>query len=325
MREQIERTLLSTSVAPNTALQTRPILVVGVAQRSGTHLLQDLLCLHPACCRPVSARTPAGSDWEDYLILFGDRLEDFRSQLFSNWEWQALGDERLQSIFDDTLARWVADFFATLGGSGRTVAKSPSSENLDRLHPWLLRDVDVVAVVRDPRAVLQSARLTFMDSFERRLRAYVRSARAILGARDKGVVVVRYEDLLEKRGETLRTLLDAVGLDSSAYDYEAADNLPIRGSATNEADRRWDESPAGASFDGARRGAQLPAHLRRRVEWVAAAEMQAFGYGNLHPVRPMQRLELLGRDGAYRLARKASRVGSALVKTERFVYSAKTS
>jgi hypothetical protein len=58
---------------------------------------------------------------------------------------------------------------------------------------------------------------------------------------------------------------------------------------------------------------------------VAVAEMTAFGYGNLHPLRPMHRLELLGRDGAYRLARKASRVSSALVKTERFVYSAKTS
>jgi hypothetical protein len=272
----------------------------------------------------VAERTPWGSDWEDYLVLFGDRLDDYRSQLLKTWEMQALAFDRLRSALDDTLADWYAAFLRQLGDGRRTIAKSPSAENLDRVMPWLLRDVDVVMVVRDPRAVLQSARMTFTDSFERRLQAYVRSGQAILGSQSLGGVVVRYEDLLDNRRHELGRVLDAVGLPRSGYDFDAADHLPIRGSSTAASpDTRWHGTPWHAGFDGHRRDAQLPARLRRRVEWVARREMEAFGYDGREAVTATQALEMRTRDAAYRAARKSSRTLAALARTEDYVYSAK--
>jgi hypothetical protein len=303
----------------------RPILVIGVAQRSGTHLVHDLLCLHPSCSPAVGERTPWGSDWEHYLMLFGDRLDDYRSQLLSNWQLQGLAFEELRSTFDDTMATWIETFLARIGDGARTVAKSPSAENLDLLLPWLLAGVDVVMVVRDPRAVLQSARLTFEDSFERRLRAYVRSAQAILRAQNDGAILIRYEDLLDNRGAELRRLLDSLALPSADYDFDAAAHLPIRGSSTAPAAAdRWQGIPWHEQFDGAARGAQLPKRLRRRVEWVAGREMEAFGYDAHEHLTVADQLELRARDSAYRAARKASRALSAFTRTERYVYSART-
>jgi hypothetical protein len=303
---------------------SRPIVVLGVAQRSGTHLVHDLLCLHPSCGPAVGERTPWGSDWEHNLMLFGDRLEDYRAEVVANWQSQDLAVQRLRSTFDETMATWLATFLARIGTAPRTVAKSPSAENLDVLLPWLLAQVDVVMVVRDPRAVLQSARLTFADSFERRLRAYVRSAKAILRARDQSAVLVRYEDLLSDRPAELDRLLDSLGLSRAGFDFDAAQRLPIRGSSTVPAAGRWHGVPWHDGFDGATRGAKLPTRLRRRVEWVAGSEMEAFGYAPRERLTPAHRLELRTRDHAYRAARKASRTAAAFARTERFVYSART-
>jgi hypothetical protein len=303
----------------------RPILVIGVAQRSGTHLVHDLLCLHRSCSPAVGEPTTSGSDWEHYLMLFGDRLEDYRTQLVTNWQSQGQAFEGLRSTFDETMATWLESFLARIGNGARTVAKSPSAENLDVLLPWLLAQVDVVMVVRDPRAVLQSARLTFGDSFERRLRAYVRSAQAILRARAGGAVLVRYEDLLHSRRAEVLRLLDSLALPSSGYDFDAADQLPIRGSSTAAVTAdRWHGIPWHDGFDGASRGSQLPTRLRRRVEWVAGREMDAFGYDAYEPLTATQQLELKARDAGYRAARKASRVTAAFARTERYVYTART-
>ena len=287
--------------------------------------MQDLLCLHPHCTRAVQARTAWGSDWEDYLVLFGDRLDDYRAQLFTSWNGQALAFDTVSRAFDATFSSWLAAFLEELGSGGRTVVKSPSAENLDRLMPWLLGAVDVVVVVRDPRAALQSARLTFHDSFERRLRAYVRSARAILGSERQGAVLVRYEDLLSDRRGALRRVIDSVGLDQACYDFEAADRVPIRGSVTAREDARWYGVPWSDSFDGGGRAMQLPTALRRRVEWVAAAEMEAFGYDDRLALRSRHKLELRSRDALYRTARKGSRVAAAFISTGRFVHSATAS
>jgi hypothetical protein len=222
------------------------------------------------------------------------------------------------------MAAWLATFLARIGAGKRTVAKSPSAENLDTLLPWLLALVDVVMVVRDPRAVLQSARLTFADSFEHRLRAYVRSARAILRAQNQGALVVRYEDLLGNRPAELDRLLDSLGLPRAGFDFDAAERLPIRGSSTVPAAGRCHGVPWHDGFDGAARGAQLPTRLRRPVEWVAGREMEAFGYATHERLTPAHRLELRARDRAYRAARKASRTAAAFARTERFVYSART-
>ena len=296
----------------------RPLLIVGIAQRSGTHLLQDLLCLHPGCVPAVSTRTPWGSGWEDHLVYFGDRLYEYRARLVANWEGQGVEAESLRTALDSSLAEWAAAFLERLPADGhgrRTVTKSTSAERLDVLAPWLLTDVDVVVLVRDPRAVLESARLTFGDSFERRLRAYVRSAQSILAYRRDapGALIVRYEDLLTDRRGEVKRVLGSLGLDTETYDFEAAARLPIRGSpSAREHDGRWWELPWNSSFDGDRRADQLPARLRTRVEWVAGAEMSAFGY----EVRPSfsrpDRVHLAGRDAAYRAARRASQLVTSL-------------
>ncbi|MCU1448345.1 MAG: sulfotransferase [Acidimicrobiales bacterium] len=290
------------------------MLVIGVAQRSGTHLVHDFLCLHPQCVAAFASPTAWGSTWEDYLVPTSADVGRYRSRLLARWRDEGFPTDELQATLDGSLSGWLSSFLRQLAGAEpgqRPVTKTPSATDLHLVADWLLADVDVVIVVRDPRAVLQSARVTFGDSFERRLHGYVHSARAILRYRQEvaDAVLVRYEDLQTDRTAELQRLLVALGLDPDVYDYEAAAGLPIRGSSTSGDRDRWRGAPPHEGFDALRRGDQLPARLRRRVEWAAGPEMAALGYTARERLPVAARVELRARDAAYAAARSVYRAG----------------
>jgi hypothetical protein len=276
--------------------------------------VHDFLCLHPQCVAAHPSPTAWGSTWEDYLVATSADAARYRSRLLARWRDEGFPTDDLQAALDRSLSGWLSTFLGRLAAAQpgqRPVTKTPLATDLDLVADWLLADVDVVVVVRDPRAVLQSARVTFGDSFERRLHGYVESARAILRYREAvaDAVLVRYEDLQTDRSAELRRLLVALDLDPDVYDYEAAGQIPIRGSSTSGGDHRWHGAPWHEGFDGLRRGDQLPARLRRRVEWAAGPEMAALGYSRRQRWPVAARVELRARDIAYAAARSVYRAG----------------
>ena len=59
--------------------ELRPIFILGIMHRSGTNLLQDLLCLHPDC-------EPGGIIGEDGLIAKADPLIEYVNYLYKFWD-----------------------------------------------------------------------------------------------------------------------------------------------------------------------------------------------------------------------------------------------
>ena len=59
--------------------ELRPIFILGIMHRSGTNLLQDLLCLHPDC-------EPGGIIWEDGLIARAGPLIEYVNYLYKFWD-----------------------------------------------------------------------------------------------------------------------------------------------------------------------------------------------------------------------------------------------
>jgi hypothetical protein len=179
----------------------RPIFVVG-CPRSGTTLLRLILDSHPSVSAGPESRFLWGiraieeRNWST-LAGFGVTLD----------EWHA----NVRTLFEAFHLR-----YAEHQGKARWADKSPDYalmlDYVDVLYP----DAQIVHIVRDPRDVIDAWRRFYgVTSVHRAARSWVRYVRAAhqfaLAHPDDKVMELRYEDLVRRPEETLRTLLAWLG------------------------------------------------------------------------------------------------------------------
>ncbi|MBA2529170.1 MAG: sulfotransferase [Euzebyales bacterium] len=275
------------------------IFILGIAARSGTNFLWDLLRLHPAC---APARPPIT---EDYFLYHADLLAAYTTAVQRSWDpdWgdfpADLGDE-LQASLGRSLTS-----FLQVDPTRRLLTKTPSVRNLDRF-PLLFPGADLVILVRDGRSVAESCMTTFGWDLETAARRWVRAANQIrrfdIANRDRDVryLIVRYEDLLDDLAETMSGMFRFLGLDAAAYDVQAAEGLPVRGSSVHLGPGRsrvhWEPVPRTPDFDPKERWRGWSVAWQDRFIWIADQQLRHFGYDS-HPPIPHTR----GRAATHRL------------------------
>ena len=289
----------------------QPIFIHGILPRSGTNFLWDLLLLHPDCTR---GREPVNEDLfldhSDHLIAFGDAVH-------ASWDrrWGTFGPDLPERLLAG-IGEGLVSFLWT-DRDRRLVSKSPSVRHLDRFFAFF-PNAHLLVLVRDGRSVVQSAMDTFGWSFDRASRAWAEGARTIRhferaeSARADRWRVVRYEDLVDDPEGQLRAIFDFVGLDPSRYDFEAARNLPVRGSSAfgrQQGEVHWATVPKNEEFAPKERWRSWSASRLQRFEWIAGAPLAEFGYA-ASPVRfsAARRAEHRTRDWWWR-AKTAARTG----------------
>jgi hypothetical protein len=128
---------------------------------------------------------------------------------------------------------------------------------------------------------------TFPWDFDRLCRAWARGADTIRrfqqteAARANRWRLVRYEDLVDDTEGQLRSLFEFLGLDPGRYDFDAARNLPVRGSSWfgQQSTRvHWDPVAKNASFAPKERWRAWSAKQLDRFEWLAGEQLRAFDY-----------------------------------------------
>lgn len=254
--------------------------VLGILQRSGTNYLNDLLERHPDC---ASLRTIG----EDFLVANADRLDAFVRGVTGMWnaKWDPDGRRGRQLLghLGTACLEFLADSARESGAAlpRCLVTKSPSVANL-RLAP-LFPHAKTVVIVRDGPAVLESGMKAFGWTFETAARRWAEGARTITAAARDGVpfLLVRYEDLLTNLRPELSRVLDHLGLDPAAYDFEGAERMPVRGSSffgTDQGQVHWQQVSKTADFNPLDRGSGWGASRRERFRWIAGAEMVSLGY-----------------------------------------------
>ena len=107
------------------------------------------------------------------------------------------------------------------------------------------------------------------------------SARARMGY-VRNYLIVRYEDLWNKPEEELRRIFAVVGLDADKYDFNAAINLPVRGSSTfhgkEEQRYHWKPVEKTADFDPLARASHWSRSMHERFDWIAGEKLASLGY-----------------------------------------------
>ena len=257
-----------------------PIFIHGILPRSGTNFLWDLLLLHPDCTR---GREPINEDLfldaSDHLVRF---IETVRGSWDARWGTFAadLPDQLARSIGDGLLA------FLWTDRQHQLVAKSPSVAHLERFFTFF-PSARLLILVRDGRSVVQSAMETFRWDFDRAARAWSEAARTIQrfehaeSARADRWRIVRYEDLVDDPEGQLRTIFQFLGLDATRYDFEAARNLPVRGSSSfgrQDGQVHWAKVAKDATFAPKEQWRSWSADQLQRFDWLAGEQLAAFGY-----------------------------------------------
>jgi hypothetical protein len=259
-----------------------PIFILGILPRSGTNYLCDLLSLHPACGR---ARDPVR---EDLFLDNSDHLVRFVTSLEEAWDpkWGRFSDavaRGIQRSLGDGLMSFLWE-----DHDRRLLTKSPSVRHVDRFFTFFPR-ARLVILVRDGRSVTHSCMATFGWEFERGARSWAAAADEIrrFTASDHGehegrYRLVRYEDLIRDLRGSLTPILRFLDLDEEDFDFEAATELPVRGSSAyfgpGHDAVHWDPVPRGTDFDPTERWRAWDRERHARFEWIAGEQLRYFGY-----------------------------------------------
>jgi protein-tyrosine sulfotransferase len=257
-----------------------PIFIHGILPRSGTNFLYDLLLLHPDCC---SAREPVK---EDLFLEHSNHLVAFTEAVRAAWDprWGTF-DSDIREQLCAGLGEGLLSFLS-VDSHRRLVSKSPSVRHLARFFAFYPR-ARLLILLRDGRAVVHSGMETFGWDLDRGCHKWSEAAKTILDFRRVESAhtdrwrLVRYEDLLDDTEGQLRRIFEFLALDPAGYDFEAARNLPVRGSSAfgrQGRDVHWEPVPRDASFAPKERWRSWSAKQLERFDWLAGDELRDLGY-----------------------------------------------
>lgn len=257
-----------------------PIFILGILQRSGTNYLYNLLLLHPECGDPAPV-------WEDYLCHHADLLSAYVQSVTAEWKIDGLDTQYLQREIQEHIGHGIIDFLQSKTAEKRLVAKTPSVHNLSQFFKYF-PNAKLLVIVRDGRSLVESGRRSFGWNYEIAIKRWAEAASVVHGFQDQvgnsspHFLVVRYEDLFKNVEREVRRVLDFVGLDSHHYDFEAARNLPVRGtSELNRAGEKmlhWNPVQKTARFDPTQRSTHWRRALHERFNHIAGEQLAYFGY-----------------------------------------------
>jgi len=275
-----------------------PIFIFGIARRSGTNFLFQLLLLHKACFAGEVVL-------EDFFLAHADLLERYTNAVYHSWDrtWQAklaspnlllshLGQGLISFLIAE--AKRTSNVSAQEENRGkRVVTKTPSVQNLARCFE-LFPTVKPIVIVRDGRAVVESGVRSFRRNYEDAAHEWATAAveiQSLLATQPADhYLLVRYEDLQQDTEAQMRKILRFLDLDPADYDFAAMRDLPIFGSSqiVSEGQQRvhWGGNTF-ENFDPNKRWQDWDQALHERFNRIAGAAMTALGY-TLQPNRTPQ-------------------------------------
>jgi hypothetical protein len=261
--------------------------ILGLSERTGTNYLVDLLCVHPAYVQvsPV---------YEDDLLRRADLLAAYARSTVERWRQfpvAADAEARLLKSIGDGLLAQLTDLAVTgplaRPDATRLVTKTPSVQHVD-LFPKLFPDSHLLVLIRDGRAVVQSAVQGFGWDFDETARMWAERVRELQrfltseAATGSRVLLVRFEELCRDLEPAVTRVLDFVGLGTADYRFDAAQRLPVRGSSVVglvDGNVQWDRPvDPGAGFDPTARWRDWDEAKLNRFDWLAGEELEGLGY-----------------------------------------------
>jgi hypothetical protein len=306
---------------------TDPIFILGISQRSGTNFLFDLLCLHPDCAAPAT-------NWEDFLVAKSDLLVEYVNSVYSGWRRRGTSQE-VEDLLYEHLGNGLISVLSSRVKEKRLVTKTPSVRNLNYFFKLFPRAY-LLLLVRDGRAVVESRVKTFGEKYETAMRIWADGANDIVrfnqsadGSSSK-YLIVRYEDLYNNLDAELRRIFVFLGLEADRYDFNAAVNMPVRGSSVfhgqGEKGVHWKPVAKTSAFAPLSRWSHWNRSVHERFNWIAGEQQTRLGYQGSQP-KPDWLFWLIwnqGMDAKWQLMRVLLSLVSFIKNTLKWAFGART-
>jgi len=275
-----------------------PIFILGMRPRTGTHFLANLLCQHPDCVKSPIA--------EDSFLLNANLLARYVTR--TNAQWTTVNGTPLPG-YDEILRRCIGDGLLSFlrqiqlrrqeeraskfgkqivvsDVQRRLVTKTPHFDNLELFSQFLPR-ADLLLLVRDGRAVVESNVRSFASDPEDEMRAWAAAADQLAqfeAETREGApryLIVRFEDLHSRTEAEMRRILIFLGLSTEDYNFEAALNLPVVGSSTFKRPPgkvSWLPVRKTPDFDPLARASEWTRATHERFQSLAGKQLVRLGY-----------------------------------------------
>ena len=303
-------------LARDRAARPEPIILLAPCQRSGSHYLEALLALHPACRKSLIP--------EDFFLANSATLINFCRSLTESWEpdWcldDRAGDTaRLAAGFGAVLLQFVDPVAPEVAPPDdcRLLLRTPAGDGIEAA-ATLFPNARVVVLARDGPATVESGRRSFGWRYEMAMRAWRDSVRHIFSVLADGdgerYHLVRFEDIFTDPAREIAQILDFIGLDRRTYPFDGIGAVPVFGSSTLGRAKgepvHWRPVARDQNFDPLNRARSWPRHRLKRFTWLAGPELKELGY----PVQPLSALDRVWnvvRDSLHGLGRVGFHIGA---------------
>ena len=279
--------------------------ILGLSQRCGTNFVYRLLNQHRRCIAP-------GPIWEDFLISRVQRLAEYVDGVYEDWDEKEWGFEstlggkyRLDHLLGEAIGEFLRLQLDPENGESPflrnnkrpediryLLTKTPSPEGIVHFHRFF-PNAKLILLVRDGRSVVESMVSSFGASYKEMMKVWRDNAIMIDQFRSHAprdtnqYLIVKYEDLVLRKHESVKSILSFLNLDPREYDFAAAESIGITGSSSLMRDHEtlhWRPQVQTAEFDPVFRYRDWSPSMHARFNLIAGEQMKIFGY-ELEPKR----------------------------------------
>lgn len=258
------------------------IILLGITQRCGTNYLFSLLKLHQNI-------QPMAFPGEDFLLKSTEQLGRYVYETSSNWHAMWGGginiSEYQRKLLSDLGQGLISNFLQPEETHNKThiLSKTPDTNGVNWA-PLLFPDSKLIFLVRNPASTIASGRKSFGWTYSESISRWKASADRISNMVQRfpqQTLLVRYEDLMEKKEETISGILTFLEVDPQDFAFSQIEQINILGSSKS----RNNDGKIDWSGEGSDAGSVTLSKKPEMSQWLQAfilerckQQCEALGY-----------------------------------------------
>ena len=208
----------------------KPIFIIGITGRSGTHYIAQLLKRHKVIVNNSLIREDHFVSELNYLELNVKNISYYwRKKNKDNKE----HEERIINNLKIGLGNGIINSVPTKKQAKYFLLGTPYTHNIS-LFPDYFPNQKMLIIIRNAKDVVESGVRSNFWNYEEGLELWNRSAKRIIEFQSKSqgdFIIVKYEDLFTDTTNKLKEIFNYLNVDSEEYPYDKLEKIPIQGSS----------------------------------------------------------------------------------------------
>jgi len=255
----------------------KPIFIIGIAGRSGTHYLRQLLGKHNDVEISLLNR-------EDHFVSELNYLELYVKNI--SYYWKRNDKEHENNITNNLkigLGNGIINAVPTKKQTKYFLLNTPHTHNIHLFEEYFPNQ-KMIIVTRNAKDLVESGVRSKFWNYEEGFELWNRSAKRIIDFNKNNnnkFLIVKYEDLFLNPEKNLKDIFEYLNLESANYSFDKLDNIPIQGSSDgkNENDNwEYKNKLIGADFKPLSRSENWSVIRKWRFNWKCGKNSELLNY-----------------------------------------------